>query len=104
LDCTGKPDGEYPDPLNKCSATFYVCSNGVTYKQICPPDLFFELNIKVCADFLDVFDCAGKTRPPTTYRPTTLGPILAEGEYKLILIRLMRCSTVVYFQCLSIVL
>jgi len=27
LDCTGKPDGNYPDPVDQCSGSFYMCTN-----------------------------------------------------------------------------
>ena len=29
LDCVGKPDGNYPDPVDPCSGYFYMCSNGI---------------------------------------------------------------------------
>ncbi len=31
FDCTGKPDGNYPNPAFTCSTTFYMCSNGTPY-------------------------------------------------------------------------
>ena len=27
-DCTNKPDGNYPDPVDQCSGSFYMCTNG----------------------------------------------------------------------------
>ena len=28
-DCTNKPDGNYPDPVDQCSGSFYMCTNGL---------------------------------------------------------------------------
>lgn len=29
--CDDKPDGNYPNPAEECSSTFYMCSNGMPY-------------------------------------------------------------------------
>ncbi|XP_038604910.1 chitotriosidase-1 [Tachyglossus aculeatus] len=44
--CAGKPDGHYPDPNDKTS--FYICANGETFEQKCPPGLIYDASCSCC--------------------------------------------------------
>jgi hypothetical protein len=34
MDCRSKPNGNYPDPINPCSGSFYMCSDGYAYRFV----------------------------------------------------------------------
>jgi hypothetical protein len=34
LDCNIRPDGNYADPINSCSGSFFTCSNGRSYRMV----------------------------------------------------------------------
>jgi hypothetical protein len=71
VECLGQPDGEYVDPEKACSNVFYMCANQVAFRLECPKGLYYEKDLKVCMEWLDVMDCAGKPRPSTTTKETT---------------------------------
>jgi len=78
FDCKHKPDGHYPDPANKCQTFYYVCTNGHTIVQPCDAGLYYDVKLDTCERYIDILDCSGNTRPPTTTRaPTTAGPSAA---------------------------
>lgn len=70
--CDGKPDGNYPDPSNPCSNTFYTCSNGIAYQRNCYPGLVYDLASDQCVYSYQLPSCGAtpSTRPP----PTTVIP------------------------------
>jgi hypothetical protein len=76
LDCTGRPDGDYRDPINKCSHVFYKCSNNRTTIQPCTGNLFFNPVTMRCDNWIAIYDCSGYTPTPVvpssppTPRPT----------------------------------
>ncbi|XP_062417078.1 chondroitin proteoglycan 2-like isoform X2 [Pungitius pungitius] len=45
--CTGKPDGQYPNPGNQRS--FIYCVAGTVHVRKCPANLVYNSAIKVCA-------------------------------------------------------
>jgi len=42
FNCAGEPDGDYVNPANACSSTYYTCANGITYQMQCPSNLYFS--------------------------------------------------------------
>lgn len=59
FDCSDLPDGQYPNPGQKCSNFYHVCSNKQDDLMYCPGDLFFSPEDKVCARFVEIESCSG---------------------------------------------
>ncbi|CDW52290.1 CBM 14 domain containing protein [Trichuris trichiura] len=58
--CAQRPDGNYP--VDKCSPKFVTCSGGVATKQLCPVDLYFDIERLVC-DYDERIPACGGQRP-----------------------------------------
>ena len=59
LDCTGKPNGWYPDPYS--CLKYWNCDNDQATHYICPEGLMYD-SVRVYCDFLWGFECG--SRPP----------------------------------------
>ncbi|EFX82217.1 hypothetical protein DAPPUDRAFT_241413 [Daphnia pulex] len=55
--CTGKTDGNYPNPASSCSANFYTCSPGNASLFACPSGLVYHAEIGVCDWPFNVAGC-----------------------------------------------
>ncbi|VDP08231.1 unnamed protein product [Soboliphyme baturini] len=76
VDCTTMPNGRYSDPANRCSNVFYVCSEGVTRRQFCPGELYFDVATSECLTFDYVEACTGSPPPTMTI---TLSQVFTTG-------------------------
>jgi hypothetical protein len=72
IDCTNKPNGEYADPKNSCSQTFYTCSNYHGFERACPFDLVFDITTGVCEVSVNVPACGGHARTTAESTSTQL--------------------------------
>lgn len=54
FDCSGLPDGNYPNPVD--CGSFYLCSNGNAYLFYCPGNLHFSVAADRC-EFTEVAGC-----------------------------------------------
>ncbi|VDP06255.1 unnamed protein product [Soboliphyme baturini] len=68
FDCFGSPNGDYPDPIQRCSNKFFSCSNGIASQRSCPAATFFDPELRVCDDYDNIPVCSGTRR---TTLPTT---------------------------------
>lgn len=58
MDCVNVPDGIYRDPQLQCSRNFYFCANNVSFRGVCPADLYFDAGRKTCDYWIYIFDCS----------------------------------------------
>ncbi|XP_046448077.1 chymotrypsin-like elastase family member 2A [Daphnia pulex] len=58
--CTGKTDGNYPNPASSCSANFYKCAHGNAYLFPCHSGLVYRAEIGVCDYPFNVAGCRNR--------------------------------------------
>ncbi|VDP45226.1 unnamed protein product, partial [Soboliphyme baturini] len=68
IKCSHLRDGDYPDPLHKCSRIYYTCSNGYGHRRYCADNTFYDPELHRCDYYHNVPICCGHPRPVHHYK------------------------------------
>jgi len=61
FDC--QTDGDFADPQQPCSNSYYSCFGGVGIQRQCPPDTFYDAQTQMCDMAMMIPACSGSPRP-----------------------------------------